>query len=378
MRVAAVLASVLALGLAAVGTLDVGRDPIAQASIEMLDGQARAAADVGAFIYPPVEDPGAATAYSTVMALEALGDDGASQRAAALRVEFADVLAAMGDKYWEIDGGRGFASDFYAAALLFQPERSALRERTAITIGEFAQLRRRAEAGEFTQAELEGAAVLSALAEPDDDAGAVRLERLTRNDTALPSSVRVDAQRVLAQRVPKRAPPAAAAEGNAPVVASASAASSRPAVGSGPATDAAAPSIVAASPATAPTAHVDADAARRAIGQGRVHLKAGEFAAAETSFHRALEADARSHEALSGLSEVYFNRAAHQKALSFAKRAVTLAPRRAEYRMQLGDAYFKVLRYDDARGEYEAALDLGHAPAKAALARLRSRLGEDR
>jgi Flp pilus assembly protein TadD len=75
---------------------------------------------------------------------------------------------------------------------------------------------------------------------------------------------------------------------------------------------------------------------------------------------------------------VYFNRAAHQKALSFAKRAVTLAPRRAEYRMQLGDAYFKVLRYDDARAEYEAALDLGHARAKDALARLRSRLGEDR
>jgi tetratricopeptide (TPR) repeat protein len=128
-------------------------------------------------------------------------------------------------------------------------------------------------------------------------------------------------------------------------------------------------------PAEVTPARRDPARARRDVDVGRGHLRAGRFDAAEAAFHRALEADARSHEAFSGLSEVYFNRAAYQKALSYAQRAVAGAPRRADYRMQLGDAYFKVLQYDDARREYEVAARRGHPRATSALARLRERMG---
>ena len=92
-------------------------------------------------------------------------------------------------------------------------------------------------------------------------------------------------------------------------------------------------------------------------------------------FHQALAADSRSHAALSGLSDVQFERGAYAQALEFARRAVALAPKIAGYRMQLGDASFKVLRYPEAREAYAKAKQLGHPGAAAALAKVDHRLG---
>ena len=359
--IATTLTLTLGLAVASARAFGTSSDPDL-ATLAMFEQQAREAAHIGAFIYPAIDDLSRPTAYASVLALEAQGSEhpDALARASLLRTEFADALVAVGDTYWATDGGRGFASDFYAAALLFDPKRTDLRERTAITLGELAELRRRASAGRFTEAELQGAAVLSALAESDPTRRTVRLKSLATEGAPLPIGVRADVDRVLGHGHTRRA--------------SKSTSDSFPPDTGVPST-ASAPNTVAVMTSTVTASH-DPLVARQAVGQGRSHLMAGEFAAAETAFHRALDADALNHAALSGLFEVYFNGAAYQKALSFAQRAVSIAPRRAEYRMQLGDAYLKVLRYDDARREYEVALRRGHRGAKAALARLQARLGK--
>ena len=50
-------------------------------------------------------------------------------------------------------------------------------------------------------------------------------------------------------------------------------------------------------------------------------------------------------------------------------------PKRAALRLQLGDALFKVLRYADARAQYQAAAELGHAGAAARIAQVDAKLG---
>jgi hypothetical protein len=51
-------------------------------------------------------------------------------------------------------------------------------------------------------------------------------------------------------------------------------------------------------------------------------------------------------------------------------------PRKSDYQIQLGDAYFKVLRYTDARTHYEKAEALGDSRARERLKRLESKLGK--
>jgi hypothetical protein len=54
---------------------------------------------------------------------------------------------------------------------------------------------------------------------------------------------------------------------------------------------------------------------------------------------------------------------------------VKAAPRSGAARLALGDAYFKVLRYDDARAAYLAARKLGSREADRRIRRLDDKLG---
>ena len=72
---------------------------------------------------------------------------------------------------------------------------------------------------------------------------------------------------------------------------------------------------------------------------------------------------------------MHFDRGEYSRAVQFAEKAVRVAPSRAEFRMKLGDAYFKVLRYELARVAYQKALDLGAGAARERLKRLRDKLG---
>ena len=79
--------------------------------------------------------------------------------------------------------------------------------------------------------------------------------------------------------------------------------------------------------------------------------------------------------ALMGLSDVYFDTGADQKAVVFAEKAVSASPANQGYRLKLGDAYFKVLRYQDALKQYEQAKKLGSTKADERISRVKTKLG---
>lgn len=62
--------------------------------------------------------------------------------------------------------------------------------------------------------------------------------------------------------------------------------------------------------------------------------------------------------------------------MNFAEKAAQASPRNGSYRIRLGDAYFKQLRYADARSEYDVAKQLGSKEADERLAKVKARLGK--
>ena len=76
-----------------------------------------------------------------------------------------------------------------------------------------------------------------------------------------------------------------------------------------------------------------------------------------------------------GLSDVYFDTGKSQKALEYAERAVRASPANQSYRLKLGDAYFKVLRYRDALEQYEKAKAKGSKRAQARIDKVRAKTG---
>ncbi len=362
----------LGLGLLVIGAgVGVGVSKGARASvdtgaIEEVVAAARAAADEGHFVYPPSDAPDADTAYAKLIALEAMSGDGAElahEQAAALRGEFSGALVELGDAYWAREDARPFAIDFYAAALLFDPEHAHARERAAVTTGELALLRQRALAHDFTPSELGVADALVALAEPDAEARERKLDNVVaKGGDSLAASTAERLRRIGGTRAKPKRP--SASTSTTPTIASATP----------PSTPAAKPTPASTPVVAAPVARNPA-AAKALVTEARGDLRAGRFADANKTLHRALALDAGSHAALSALSDLAFEQGRYAEAAEHARRAIALAPKRADYRMQLGDAYFKVLRYDDARTAYEKAKSLGSKQAAAALKRIDERLG---
>ncbi|MCH9685760.1 MAG: tetratricopeptide repeat protein, partial [Deltaproteobacteria bacterium] len=96
----------------------------------------------------------------------------------------------------------------------------------------------------------------------------------------------------------------------------------------------------------------------------------------ETQFHRALRLDRRNVTALSGLAKLYFQRSDYPRAAQFGERAVRVAPRRASLHLELGDAYAKALRYDDALAAYRKAQQRGSKAAAGRIAMVDAKLGK--
>jgi len=115
--------------------------------------------------------------------------------------------------------------------------------------------------------------------------------------------------------------------------------------------------------------------ARELAKQGTQALRSGSWQEAETLFHQALNQDRGCASALIGLSDVYFERGDHGGAVKYAEKAVAAASKNGGYRIRLGDAYFKVLRYADAKAQYERAKELGNSRAEGRLAKLAATIG---
>ncbi len=350
-RIAAFVAAVV-LGASASTAVFVLRDRQVEAHAWLDDAAAaaRAAAAQAYFVYPPADDPEHETAIVHVLALERRGDPEADILAASLREEFAATLVRLGDRYWDVDGGRGFAIDYYVQALVFVADPHA-RERATITPGELVALRQRADARDFSTAELDAARVLVILADPDDEARRTALQRHRSRAGGTTRAAALDAL----------VPPQPIAPAVAPTIPSPAATAP---------TDAPPPAAPRAATASA------SSSASAIVAEAKTLAKSGDAAAAERAYHRALASDPRHVGALAGLAELHFDRAAYPKAVSFGERAVAQAPTRAALRIALGDALFKVSRYADARAQYERADALGHASAKARLAQLAAKLGK--
>ena len=348
----------LAATSAAIAAMIAANTPDADllARIEQLEHEAREAAAARHFVHPSPTAADQETALQAVVALEQLGDHDARARALALREEFAAELGALGDAYWGLPEGRGYAADFYAASLLFVPDDAEARARALQTDGQLAVLRDRATRGDFTAPELEGAAVLATLADPAE--------------AAAPAQALERARRLLAER--DRLPFLARDPIAAPTVATAP----TPIVPTPivPTLDASAESPSSPPVVTTPSsAPADSDARPRArtfAADGWSALRRGDERPAEAAFHRALDADRREPAALRGLAELHFDRGEYQRALDFATKAAAAAPKDARAHLQLGDAAFKVLRYAEARRAYRRAAELGSADATRALAKL--------
>ena len=328
---------------AAVGIagLVLSRRPTAEdvARVEELATAARVEADAGRFVYPPADDPDHPTAYANVMQLEALtGPAGGlgRERAAHLRDEFATHLVARADELWSDPNTEVFAIDLYAAALVFDPANRAARERAALTPGQVAGLRRQAAELDFTAGELAAATDFAALARADDPG----LARTT--DEGRPAAI---AKRIA--NVPRH-PPATA-----------------PQVTVAP-TEETAPRT-SAPVRTKPESTADPEAE---LSAALASLRAADLSLAERGFRRVLKDRPRSHRATAGLGEVEFERGAYAQALTHFEHAVALAPKRADYRVLLGDALLKVQRWYDARRQYERAAALGSGVARKRLQQL--------
>ena len=122
----------------------------------------------------------------------------------------------------------------------------------------------------------------------------------------------------------------------------------------------------------------DRVASSKAAAEGTSALARGDLVRAQLAFDRAVRADASNPEAVAGLAEVAFENARYTEALDYGRRAARLQPKVPKYHVIVGDAFFKLLRYDDAQGAYRRALLL--APndegIKARLGRVKARLGE--
>jgi len=119
----------------------------------------------------------------------------------------------------------------------------------------------------------------------------------------------------------------------------------------------------------------DPAAARQLAAQGTEALTAGRRSEAETLFNKAIGRDRRCAEALIGLSDIHFDRGSSEQAQNYAAQAVAVAASNSEYRLKLGDAYYKGARYQDALTQYETAQQLGNDKAGPRVAKARAKLG---
>lgn len=123
----------------------------------------------------------------------------------------------------------------------------------------------------------------------------------------------------------------------------------------------------------------DIAGAQMAVKTAQAAMAQGDLAAAEAAFNKGLRADPLSGDAVAGLAEVSFERANYTSSLDLARRATKLSPKSPKPQIILGDAYFKLLRFAEAKSAYEAAVTLSgnkNAQIAARLDRVKAKLAQ--
>ncbi len=330
-------------------------EPIADAAVvardSVVDGLVEQVYELAAlayYVYPPVQDREADTAYKILIELEKLETDEALSAAALLRSELASTLVRLGDEMWGKSGGEPFALDFYVQAIMFDPTIEPARTRAMLSPGELLSLRRKAGAGDFTESELIAVEPLQALSSPNPADKQAKLEKIkTRHRSKRGASATAQLDALMAEYGPA---PAKTSPAPAPA----------PAPAPGPVMAAAGKPSAAASKLVR-----KADAAR----------KSAKLQEAEQLYHKALRLEEHRVDALTGLGRVYFEQGKYASAVTYFNLAVRRSGRDAELRIALGDAYLKTLEYKQALEQYQKAKKLGSKKAADRIARVEQRTG---
>jgi len=381
-------------GLVAVSAVTfayVTREPTTeeQRLVETLTNEARAAAATNHYVQGPEDDPDA-TAYLRVLSLEevpgAAGGLG-RERAAMLRREFADTLLALGDRFWEVEGARQFAVEYYLWARIFDPENERAIERSIVSDTGFAVFLHNATTGDFSENERSMIRIASALVDENIARRDARLavaaaamnesllERLRLTTAGLESAtgvVLLPQRRVEPEPEPEPEPETETdtdtdtdTDGDtdtgttgAPEASSSGGGSARP-----------------HRPPKISKSKRDAAQAVELAKQGQAAISGGRRGEAQSLFNQALSFDNRNAAALMGLSDIAFNTGKLNDALGYAQRAVKASPRSKRYQIHLGDVFFRLNRYREALEHYEEAKSLGHASAESRIAKVKAKLG---
>lgn len=336
---------------------------------EQLAQAAREAAARGDFVYPPAADPQAPTALSGVLELEDISGPAApkaQEAAAELRTEFSGALIKFGDRYYDVDGGRPFAADFYAMALVFDPDDEHAGTRAQLSPTQRDAVIQRAREGEFSGPELAAAEVLSALTEAEPAERSKRLRKFLSEDNKTGLTTRAAIEAIVGDPQPKPTQPALVAATPAPTQEEDPVLIEDEPLDPSPGP----PTTEAEKPSAAQPKRAAAEVAR-----GDLELGKGRLGPAASHYHRALELDRRSYGALLGLARSKFEKGEYAKAARYAERAAGVRPRSRAAHLLLGDAQFKTLNYAAARKAYQRALSLGSKKAQVGLDRLSNRLG---
>jgi hypothetical protein len=391
------------VGMAAAATIAIivtREEPPEPGEEEIVKERERLAIDAGSrgnWVYPEDSNEPEDTSYRHILKLEALDGSIAKlgqAKGIELRDKFFNSLKAQGDKWWEKEGGESFAADFYGQALVFAYNREMevmipdldsakeARERSKMTRGMLSEFFRDAEQGSFSADEVQSAMMVNTLAEEDEEVREEKIKQLSKktgkrkplsatqlNRLAKLAQDDDDSGGVEADESAGGDDTSADSDGDAGEDTDANDtdalladAGSRTSGGGGNA------------PVTK-TAKRDPKRSRKLSSEAAAALASGQRKKAEELFHQALALDNRNAAALIGLSDIHFDRSNYQQAVQFAKKAVQAAPKKASYRIRLGDAYFKLLRYTDALAEYEAAKKLGSKEASGRISKVKGRLG---
>lgn len=367
--------------------------------IEQLASKAREAASRAFFVYPPPDNPNHDTAYRVILELEGLegsAREAGEERAGELRQEFSSTLTRLGDEYWDADGGKPFAIDYYAAALVLDPDNEHAKSRAFMTHGELADLRQKATEQSFSRAELEAYEPLVVLAATDPNQQEKRLSKMQRRENpSRAASTDARLERLVDQRIAQKGlePEADATDEDAPqdaVVADAEPLEDDEIVDvveveeaepesddepkADPATSKDASKDSSEDAPSLPRRRRNPEAAAELVAKGEAAFKAGRHGEARDFFEQALAQDRRASAAVIGLSRIHFDHGRYTNAATLAERAVRLAPRNSEYRIRLGDAYYKTFRYADAAEQYRRASALGDSQAAGRLAKVADKL----
>ena len=320
---------------------------------------------------------------------ENLGDERGSQ----LRDEFASTLRGQGDRLWD-QGNHKLAFDYYVNSLAFDKNQPELYERIDMHPGALADYLRRLKAGELTEreryianlakmemvedpeqkAELEQALLeadvaedeLLILAEGTSVEGRVRRKKRVVNDSEAVAEAQPDLSDLEEALEEAQLPedevivetPAEQEERKAKKKRTRRPKSTDPDAG-----------------VYIGKAERDPQRASQLADEGMTALRAGRRAEAAKLFNQAISFDNRNAKALMGLSDIYFDTGKDTQAIVYAERAVKASPGNKSYRIKLGDAYFKALRYKDALSQYQEAKKRGSKKADGRIARAKAKTG---